>query len=137
MLKNFIFSALLLNMIATYLSFKEMKKSSSKKPFYFTIIGIVLFVIMAGLTIDLFFSPSALLLNAPILLWFLLLASLIIEVVSIIKKIIPGQFIAASLLLFLVLPTIFSIGVYLLIIVIIMLLIAFITFQKSRDLGLK
>lgn len=137
MLKNFLFTALLLNMIATYLSFSEMRKNGSRKPFSFMISGLVLLILMVGLTIDLYFNPTPILLHAPVFLWILFITSIVIEIFSIAQKIIPGQLLAASLLLFLVVPTIFSIGIYLLVLAIIELIIAFILFQKYRDLGMK
>lgn len=136
MLKNFVFTALLLVMIATYLSYKEMKKNRTSLAFSFTSIGIVFSLFIIGFTIDLFFNTTPLLLHSPGILWLLLAFSLLLEIFSLIKKIIPGQLLAASLLLFLVLPTIFSIGIFLLVIAIIELLIAFIIFQKTKDLGL-
>ncbi|MDS9471256.1 hypothetical protein [Sporosarcina pasteurii] len=136
MVKNFIFTALLLNMIATYLSFNVMKKSRSKQSFFFTTIGFVLLIMMVGLTIDLFFNPTPILLHAPFLIWMLFILSILLEIYSVFKRIIPGQLLAASLLLFLVIPTILSMGIFFLILAIIELVIAFILFQKTRDLGI-
>lgn len=130
------FTALLLVIIATYLSYKEMKKNRTTLAFSFTSMGVLFFLFIIGFTIDLFLNTTPLLLHSPGLLWLLLVLSLLLEIFSLIKKIIPGQLLAASLLLFLVLPTIFSMGIFLLIIAILELIIAFIIFQKTKDLGL-
>lgn len=138
MLKNFVFTALLLNMLATYLSFNAMKKSSDRRfPRLFGTIGVILLVFMIGFTIDLFFNPTPLLLHAPALLWVLLIISIGIEMFSVFKKIVPGQLLAASLLIFLIMPTILGFGIYLLALAIIELFIAFIIFQKTKNLGFK
>lgn len=135
MLKNFLFTALLLNMIGTYLSYKEWKETNQTLPFYIMISGAVLFLGMIGLTIDLFFNPTAILLHTPTLLWLILGLGIVIESFSLYKKLIPGQLIAISLLLFLVMPTIFSIGIYLLIISIILLIITLFIFQRTKRIG--
>lgn len=135
MLKNFVFTALLLNMIGTYLSYKEWKISNYTLPLYFLGGGALLFLSMIGLTIDLFFNPNPLLLHMPILLWVILSIGIVLEIFSLYKKIIPGQLIAISSILFLVMPTILSIGIYLLVISIILLIITFLTFQKTKRLG--
>ena len=135
MLKNFIFGALLLNMIAVYLSYKQIDNGKNKPALLFTILGAATFVFLAILTINFTFSQNPILLNFPSLLWGLIIVSILIELVSLIKKIIPGQLIAASILLFLVYPTILSIGFYLLIVTIIELAVALLFFQKQRDIG--
>ena len=135
MLKNFMFSALLLNMVAVYLSFKRLNKRKNSLPLLFTILGSSLFIVMMVLTINLFFSSSPLLTNFPILLWIFIALSIVIELFSLYKKLLPGQLIAASILLFLVYPTILSVGIYLLLIAIIELSLVLITFQKTRDIG--
>ena len=135
MFKNFLFGALLLNMIAVYLSYKQIGKSNNKMPLLFAILGSAAFVIMIILTIDLTYNTNPILFNFPLLLWGLLIGSILIEVFSLYKKIIPGQLIAASIFLFLVYPTILSIGFYLLIITIIELAIALFYFQKQKHIG--
>lgn len=135
MLKNFIFSALLLNMIAVYLSAKRINKHQNNIPLLLTFIGTGLLIAMTVLTVNLFFSAAPVLFNFPTLLWFLIALGIIIEVFSVYRKVIPGQLIAASIFLFLVYPAIFSIGIYLLLISIIELIIALMIFQKTRDLG--
>ena len=135
MLKNFIFGALLLNMIAVYLSYKQIDNGKNKPALLFTILGAATFVVLSILTINFTFSQNPILLNFPALLWGLIIVSILIELVSLIKKIIPGQLIAASILLFLVYPTILSIGFYLLIITIIELAVALLYFQKQRHIG--
>lgn len=135
MSKNFIFSALLLNIVAVYLSFKRRNKSRNNLPLLFTIIGTSLFITMTVLTVNLFFSTAPILFNFPVLFWFLIALGIIIEMFSIYKKIIPGQLIAASLFLFLVYPTILSIGIYLLLIATAELVLALLIFQKTRDIG--
>ena len=135
MLKNFIFSALLLNMIAVYLSYKRINKPRNSLPLLFTMIGTGLFITMTALTINLIFSAAPILFNFPALLWFLIALGIIIEVFSVYRKVIPGQLIAASIFLFLVYPTILSIGIYLLLIAIIELILALMIFQKTRDIG--
>lgn len=135
MLKNFLFTALLLCMIATYLSYKEWRSTKKSFPFSFVIIGIASFIVMIGLTIDLFFYPTAVLLHTPYLLWTILIIGIVIEIFSLFKKLVAGQLLAASLLLFLVMPTILSIGIVLLIASIVILLIAFLTFQKTKKIG--
>lgn len=135
MLKNFLFTALLLSMIATYLSYKEWKDTKHSFPLYFMSMGGAFFLVMIGLTIDLFFNSTPLLLNAPTLLWGLLIIGIGLEIFSLYKKIIPGQLLAASLLLFLVMPTILSIGIYLFVITIVILFIALMIFQKTKKIG--
>ena len=135
MLKNFIFSALLLNMIAVYLSYKRINKPQNSLPLLFTMIGTGLFFSMTALSINLIFSAAPILFNFPALLWFLIALGIIIEVFSVYRKVIPGQLIAASIFLFLVYPTILSIGIYLLLIAIIELILALMIFQKTRDIG--
>ena len=135
MLKNFIFSALLLNMIAVYLSYKRINKPRNSLPLLFTMIGTGLFFSMTALSINLIFSAAPILFNFPALLWFLIALGIIIEVFSVYRKVIPGQLIAASIFLFLVYPTILSIGIYLLLIAIIELILALMIFQKTRDIG--
>lgn len=135
MLKNFIFSALLLNMIAVYLSYKRINKPRNSLPLLFTMIGTGLFITMTALTINLIFSAAPILFNFSALLWFLIALGIIIEVFSVYRKVIPGQLIAASIFLFLVYPTILSIGIYLLLIAIIELILALMIFQKTRDIG--
>lgn len=135
MLKNFIFSALLLNMIAVYLTYKRINKPRNSLPLLFTMIGTGLFITMTALTINLIFSAAPILFNFPALLWFLIALGIIIEVFSVYRKVIPGQLIAASIFLFLVYPTILSIGIYLLLIAIIELILALMIFQKTRDIG--
>ena len=135
MLKNFIFSALLLNMVAVYLSYKRLNKRKNSLPLLFTILGSSLFIVMMVLTINLFFSSSPLLTNSPALLWIFIALSIVIELFSLYKKLLPGQLIAASILLFLVYPTILSIGIFLLLIAIIELSLVLITFQKTREIG--
>lgn len=137
MLKNFVFTALLLAMIATYLSYKELKQNRTPLAFAFTSIGVIFFLFIIGFTIDLFFNTTPLLLHSPGLLWILLALSVLLEGFSLFKKNIPGQLLAASLLLFLVLPTILSIGIFLLLIAIIELVVVFIMYQKTKDLGFK
>lgn len=135
MLKNLMFSALLLNVIAIYLSYKRINKQQSNLPLLFTMMGTGLLIAMTILTGNLLFSTAPILLNFSALLWFLFALSLTIEVFSAYRRVIPGQLIAASILLYLVYPTILSIGIYLLIIAIIELTFAFIIFQKTRDIG--
>lgn len=135
MLNNFIFSALLLNMIAVYLSCKRINKPQNSLPLLFTMIGTGLFITMTALSINLIFSAAPILFNFPALLWFLIALGIIIEVFSVYRKVIPGQLIAASIFLFLVYPTILSIGIYLLLIAIIELILALMIFQKTRDIG--
>ena len=135
MLKNFIFTALLLNMVAVYLSFKRLNKRKNSLPLLFTILGSSLFIVMMVLTINLFFSSSPLLTNSPALLWIFIALSILIELFSLYKKLLPGQLIAASILLFLVYPTILSVGIFLLLIAIIELSLVLIIFQKTRDIG--
>lgn len=137
MLKNFVFTALLLVMIATYLSYKELKTNRTRLAFTFTCIGIIFFLFITGFTIDFIFNPTPLLLHLPGLLWILLAISFFLEIYSLYIKNIPGQLLSASLLLFLVLPTILSIGIFLLLIAIIELVVVFIIYQKTKDLGFK
>lgn len=63
MLKSFVFGALLLSMIAGYLSYKEIEKSTSKTAVVFTGIGAATFFIMIILTINLSFSANPVLLT--------------------------------------------------------------------------
>lgn len=135
MLKNFLFTALLLNVIATYLAYRAWKKTNDSLPFYIICTGSLFSFLMIGLTIDLFFNASPFLFHAPALLWLILLIGIVLEIFSLYKKVIPGQLIAASLFLFLVMPTIFSFGIFLLIMSIIILIIAFVMFQKTKEIG--
>ena len=135
MLKNFVFSALLLNMVAVYLSYKRLNKRKNSLPLLFTILGSSLFIVMMVLTINLFFSSSPLLTDFPALLWIFIALSIVIELFSLYKKLLPGQLIRLPILLFLVYPTILSIGIFLLLIAIIELSLVLITFQKTREIG--
>ena len=136
MLYNFIFAALLTNIIVAYLSFNSYKQDQGKMALYFTIISIGTIFVMSALTINLFYSTNPLLVNSPYLLWFPLIFGFGLEIFSLYKKIIPGQLIAASIHLFLVMPTILSIGIVLLLITIVELVIALLYYQKYRQLGI-
>ncbi|BAB04771.1 hypothetical protein P4637_17595 [Halalkalibacterium halodurans] len=60
----------------------------------------------------------------PFVYWFLIMLGFIIEGMSLYKKYVPGQMTAAAIHLFVVLPTIFSIGIVLLLVAIIELIVA-------------
>ncbi|WP_139365729.1 hypothetical protein [Shouchella patagoniensis] len=89
---------------------------------------------MSGLTYNYFVSANPLLFNYPGLLWGLIGFGILIELISLVKKSVPGQFVAASLHLFLVVPTIFSIGSILLIIAMIEIAGALYFILKSNQL---
>lgn len=109
------FLAIFVNMLSIFL----LTRHKSRYGRFEWIMGSVVLLTMLGLTYNYYVSEHPILFNYPGLLWELIGLGILIELISLVKKSIPGQIVAASLHLFLVVPTIFSIGSILLIMAII------------------
>ncbi|PAD13327.1 hypothetical protein [Shouchella clausii] len=121
--------AILVHVIALFVFLRR----KSEKDVWFGILGMSMFIAMVGLSVNVLVSDNPLLFHYPGLLWGLIAFGLVIEVVSLAKKSVSGQLIAASLHLFLVFPTIFSIGIILLVLAIMEIVGAILFFMKYRQ----
>lgn len=129
LLKSMLFAALFLNGLGLYLARQHTKyeqKNISRTFFQFGIA--TFFIIFAIPILSLFLSEDLF----PLFLWTIIIISALVECYSLITQLVYGQLFAISLLLTLVVPTIFSVGLYLLITSIILLIIAFITFFHTK-----
>ncbi|MGN7313535.1 hypothetical protein ACTHQ4_20830 [Alkalicoccobacillus gibsonii] len=124
----FLFSAIFINALSLVIIARQKNKGFS----IYGVIGVGTFIIMSGLTINFFVSENPILLNFSALLWFLIIVGFLFEVIGLVKKSIPIQLLGASLHLFIVFPTIFSIGIILLIVAIAELLGALFFFFNNR-----
>lgn len=124
-----LFAALLLNSVGLYLAWQHLQIEEKRTPRVFFWIGIISF-----LTICLI--PILVMLLNPItaVLWSIISISLLLEVYSLIFRLVYGQLFAISLLLALVVPTIYSIGFSILMISILLLIIALFTFFNTKKL---
>lgn len=129
MLKSMLFAALFLNSVGLYLAWQHLQIEEKRTPRVFFWIGIISF-----LTICLI--PILVMLLNPItaVLWSIISISLLLEVYSLIFRLVYGQLFAISLLLALVVPTIYSIGFSILMISILLLIIALFTFFNTKKL---
>ncbi len=132
-MKGMLFAAYFINIMAAYLAYDSSKKQKDHLSFPIFIISIVHLVLATIFTLNLLWSSTPWLTHVAPLLWFLLVFGLAIELFSFVKKNIPGLFLGAAIHLFLVLPTIFSIGIFILIFAIFELIIAFFVFYKNRQ----
>ncbi len=124
-----LFAALLLNSVGLYLAWQHLQIEEKRTPRVFFWFGIISF-----LTICLI--PILVMLLNPItaVLWSIISISLLLEVYSLIFRLVYGQLFAISLLLALVVPTIYSIGFSILMISILLLIIALFTFFNTKKL---
>lgn len=124
-----LFAALFLNSVGLYLAWQHLQIEEKRTPRVFFWIGIISF-----LTICLI--PILVMLLNPItaVLWSIISISLLLEVYSLIFRLVYGQLFAISLLLALVVPTIYSIGFSILMISILLLIIALFTFFNTKKL---
>ncbi|WP_054708581.1 hypothetical protein [Bacillus sp. JCM 19041] len=125
----FLLSAIFINALSLFIFLRQKNKGFV----LYGVIGASVFIMMSGLTFNFFVSENPILLNDSGLLWFLIVAGFLFELVGLIKKSIPFQLLAASLHLFIVLPTIFSIGIFLLIVAIAELLVALFFYLKNKQ----
>ncbi|HLR10320.1 MAG TPA: hypothetical protein VK120_02960 [Sporosarcina sp.] len=132
MLKSMLFAALLLNSVGLYLAWQHLQIEEKRTPRVFFWIGIISFLTICLIPI------LAMLLN-PItaVLWSIISISLLLEVYSLIFRLVYGQLFAISLLLALVVPTIYSIGFSILMISILLLIIALFTFFNTKKLYIR
>jgi hypothetical protein len=124
--------AILLIGLAAFFSIKEMRKRKDSISFIFLIVNGVLLVFMITFFIT-YVTTSNILQHTPAwVFWSFIILGFIVEVFCLYKKYIPGQIMAAALHLFMVFPTIFSIGIFLLILAIAELTVAIINKRKYR-----
>lgn len=118
--------------LSTLLSMKELRKRKDSISFIFLIVNGVLLVYMITFFIT-YVTNSDILQHTPAwVFWSFIILGLIVEVFCLYKKYIPGQIMAAALHLFIVFPTIFSIGIFLLILAIAELTVAIINKHKYQ-----
>ncbi|HLR11087.1 MAG TPA: hypothetical protein VK120_06850, partial [Sporosarcina sp.] len=105
MLKSMLFAALFLNSVGLYLVWQHLQIEEKRTPRIFFWIGIISFLTICII-------PILVMLLNPItaVLWSIISISLLLEVYSLIFRLVYGQLFAISLLLALVVPTIYSIG---------------------------
>ena len=127
-----LFAALFLNSVGLYLAWQHLQIEEKRTPRVFFWIGIISF-----LTICLI--PILVMLLNPItaVLWSIISISLLLEVYSLIFRLVYGQLFAISLLLALVVPTIYSIGFSILMMSILLLIIALFTFFNTKKLYIR
>ena len=124
-----LFAALFLNSVGLYLAWQHLQIEEKRTPRVFFWIGIISFLTICII-------PILVMLLNPItaVLWSIISISLLLEVYSLIFRLVYGQLFAISLLLALVVPTIYSIGFSILMISILLLIIALFTFFNTKKL---
>lgn len=133
-MKSMLFAAYFVNIMAAYLAYdasKKQKDNLSSTIFFISIAHLILATIFS---LNFLWSNHPWLVNVAPLLWFLIIFGLAVELFSLFRKNVPGLFLGAAIHLFLVLPTIFSIGIFILLLAIVELILAFIVFYKNRQL---
>ena len=133
-MKGFLFAAYFVNMVAAYLAHDSTIKQKNRLLSAIFILSIIHIILATIFTINLLWSDNPWITNSAPLLWFFLIFGIAVELLSLFKKNVPGQLLAASIHLFLVMPTLFSIGIFVLVLAIAELLIAFILFYRTRHL---
>ncbi|MBM7837837.1 pheromone shutdown protein TraB [Alkalihalobacillus xiaoxiensis] len=119
--------AIALNVVSLAVLFKQ------KNRFLCGSIGVAVCLLMSGLTVHYFLAENPFILTESGLLWFLLVGSFTIGVVGLLKRTTSLVLVAASLHLFLVLPTIFSIGLILLLLALAEIVVATYFYLKIRE----
>ena len=127
-----LFAALFLNSVGLYLAWQHLQIEEKRTPRVFFWIGIISFLTICII-------PILVMLLNPItaVLWSIISISLLLEVYSLIFRLVYGQLFAISLLLALVVPTIYSIGFSILMMSILLLIIALFTFFNTKKLYIR
>ena len=90
-MKGFLFAAYLLNMIAAYLAHDSTKKQKNRFSSAIFILSIIHIILATIFTINLLWSDHPWITNSAPLLWFLIFG-IAVELLSLFKKNVPGQF---------------------------------------------
>lgn len=123
--------SILLIGLATYLILSGKKKRKDSLPLIFLILNGILIMAMITFFINYLMSANIFSVTPAWFFWSLIFLGLLIEMFCLYKKYVPGQLVAAATHLFVVFPTIFSIGIILLLLAAIELIIAIINIKKE------
>lgn len=124
--------SIVLIVFATFLTLSRRKKEKDLFSFILIILNVALLITIITFYIN-YLINSSFISNMPIwFYWLLIILGLVIEVMCLYKKYVAGQILAGAIHLFVVFPTIFSIGIILLLLAVIELIVAIINVIKEK-----